>query len=214
MRSTFLAAAFSAIALAAPATASAAAIFLFSEVGADVVGKLSGSLNLTGATLKSQNSTAYGSGLRYRNSPLPFFQLQASNDTVDNQADKWLLESGVIAGTQNSKSAAGNSSGSTSKFEVMYTSDPSSDDVLFLPFGYVSGSALDRTLTFSSQSFQSLGFAAGDYVFTLAGSRDTVTLRFQNASNVPEPGTIFLAMVALGATLSVRRKPAVHSSAD
>ena len=213
MRSTILAAALSAMALSAPTTTSAAAIFLFSEVGTDVVGKLSGSLNLTGATLRSQNATAYGSGLFYSNGALPIFQLQASNSTVDNQANSWLLDSGVIAGTQNVKNASGNSSGGTSKFEIVYEPDATSD-VLYLPFGYVSGSALDRTLTFSSQSFQSLGIAAGDYVFTLAGSRDTVTLRFQNAFNVPEPGTMILAMVALGAAVSVRRKPAAHSSAD
>lgn len=214
MRSTILAAALSAMALSAPTTTSAAAIFLFSEVGTDVVGKLTGSLNLTGATLQLPNATAYDSGLFYSNGAFPVFQLQASNSTIDNQASGWRLESGVIAGTQNSKIAPGNSSGSTSKFEIVYYLDATSDDVLYLPSDYVSGSALDRALTFSSQSFQSLGIAAGDYVYTLAGSRDTVTLRFQNASNVPEPGTMILAVLALGAAVSVRRKPGTHSSAD
>ncbi|MBI3349196.1 MAG: PEP-CTERM sorting domain-containing protein [Burkholderiales bacterium] len=214
MRSTTLAAALTAMALSVPLTANAAAVFLFSEVGTDVVGRLTGSLDLTGARLKQQNAIAYNSGLFYSNGAFPAFQLQASNNAIDNQANAWFLESGVIAGTQNFNFTSGSSSGGTSKFEIVYVPGPASDDIMYLSSDYVSDSALDRTLTLSSRSFQSLGIAAGDYVFTLAGSLDTVTLRFQNSSNVPEPGAMALALLALGAAASVRRKAQAHSSAD
>lgn len=212
MRSTILAAALAAAAFTLPATANAAAIFHFSEVGANVVGTLSGSLDLNGASLRTANSTAYGSGMFYRNGSFPLFQLQASDSAVNNQANTWLLESGVLVGTLNSKNVDGTSTGGTSKFEIDYDPDPAFRDYLYLPSDYVSGSTLSRTLTFANESFQSLGIAAGDYVFALAGSHDTVTLRFQNSTNVPEPGALALLMAALGAAASVRRKRVARSS--
>ncbi|MDF7807787.1 PEP-CTERM sorting domain-containing protein [Pontiellaceae bacterium B12219] len=66
---------------------------------------------------------------------------------------------------------------------------------------YVSGASIDREMTFSNASFNSLGLNEGSYVwtFTTDGNTETYTV------NVPEPATLGLAGVFGAGILFVRR---------
>lgn len=78
---------------------------------------------------------------------------------------------------------------------------------LLLPVGYVSGSALSGTRTYSNQTFASAGLNTGSYVYNLTnGARVTVNVGVNSA--VPEPATWGLMLVGMGmvgGTLRSRR---------
>jgi hypothetical protein len=79
---------------------------------------------------------------------------------------------------------------------------------LKVPAGYVSGSPLSGTSTWSSSTFDSLGMTKGTYVWSWGagalGAGDTLTL-IVDADAVPEPTAAALALTALCLTISRRR---------
>lgn len=81
------------------------------------------------------------------------------------------------------------------------TIDPEVGD-LYLPQGYLSGDSLSGSMTFQSDTFDTLGIddESAPYVWTIAGSGDTITLRV-----VPEPSSALL-LAGLGAAFSMRRR--------
>jgi hypothetical protein len=68
--------------------------------------------------------------------------------------------------------------------------------VITVPGGYVSGTALSETSTWTNQTFSSLGLTPGTYIWTWGSgaSADSFTLDV-----APEPSTLLLVGVALGA---------------
>jgi hypothetical protein len=79
------------------------------------------------------------------------------------------------------------------------------DNVLDLPSGYVSGSPLSATSTWSGASFSSLGLTPGSYTWTwgTGAHADSFTLNI-GAAPVPEPGTLTMALFACLAGISAR----------
>jgi len=78
---------------------------------------------------------------------------------------------------------------------------------LFVPQGYISGTALSDTATYDNATFSSMGVTPGTYEWTWgAGANQNFTLKI-GATTVPDAGSTFMllsgAIVALG---SFRRR--------
>ena len=184
--------------LAGSAGARASAIFTFVQSGGDVVGTLSGSLNLFGASAAGP-TPSYGPtilpGLAYINaSPTPC----CSNVGTEYQG----VTGPSSFGSNVVDDATATGSG---PFEV-------GSDILIVPAGYTNGAALDNTLTLVG-TFQSLGITPGQYVFTLPGATDgTVTVNF-DATAMPEPASGLVLAAAFGLLGLARRAGKSASSA-
>ena len=70
------------------------------------------------------------------------------------------------------------------------------DSFLFVPPGYVSGTALSDSATFEGQTFATLGVTPGIYVYDWGSGDHTDTLTIVIGGEVPEPST--WAMMLLG----------------
>jgi len=73
---------------------------------------------------------------------------------------------------------------------------------LFVPQGYISGTALSDTATYDNATFSSMGVTPGTYEWTWgAGANQNFTLKI-GATTVPDAGSTFMllsgALVALG----------------
>ncbi len=173
------------LALAGQAT-HAAVLYQLDEVGADVVGTVSGSLDLTG--LSYIITTAF----------------------ITSYVDPTVGDS-VITGP-----AADLYSGVTVAFATygtggLTTTTIESGDVfrigksnLAVPANYTSGAALASSVTFQNSSFASLGMTVGSYVYTLPN--DTVTLRIGSPAIIPLPATLPALLGALGVGLILGRR--------
>jgi hypothetical protein len=80
--------------------------------------------------------------------------------------------------------------------------DPPGGYGLFVPQGYISGTALSDTATYDNATFSSLGVTPGTYEWTWgAGANQNFTLKI-GATTVPDAGSTFMllsgAIVALG----------------
>lgn len=175
--------------LVCASSAQAAAIMSFQEVGGNVVGTLSGSLNLNGMTF----SSGWSSGSNYVDPVEGLFGTGAPGSNQDGYLDQ---VAGGVWGT------GGATSASSTTGDAVFLWGGGGD--LWLPGGYVSGGALSGTLSFAGASLASLGATLGDHVYTLS-SGDTLTVRVGAA--VPEPGSLALAVTSLSLLgLSVRRR--------
>jgi hypothetical protein len=67
--------------------------------------------------------------------------------------------------------------------------------VLYLPFGYVSGSTLSGSAIYDNTTIAGLGLTPGTYIYTATGVGNTLTV---NIGSVPEPSSITMATTALG----------------
>ena len=66
---------------------------------------------------------------------------------------------------------------------------------LFLPAGYVSGTALSDTDTYANQTFATLGFTPGTYTYTFGSGANADSFVVTSA---PEPALSVLALAGLG----------------
>lgn len=82
--------------------------------------------------------------------------------------------------------------------------------LVFMPQGYVSGTALANTSTWDNASFASLGVTPGTYTWTWGtGADQSFTLIISNTVGVPEPaalGMFGLGMLLLGGFVTLRRR--------
>jgi PEP-CTERM motif len=167
--------------LAEPAEASV--LIDIYQTGGNVVATGSGTIDLTGLTFDF--SAAVGG----MGAVVPFDGIAAVGP--DNVADVYTGVSGPASFGPGATTFG--SSGSGDAFGVAASLLPS--PVLFVPEGYVSGTALSGSSTFASETIASLGLAPGTYVYTWAipGSiGDSLTVNI----GVPEPST--WAMMLIG----------------
>lgn len=184
---------------AIPGQAHTAAIFSFTQSGANLVGTLSGSLNLTGAT-DDGSTPSYGprieAGIGY---------LNASTGTCCSViANEYAVSSGP------SKFGTSDDDNGTSIGDLLEV-----DQFDIILSNTYAGGSLSNTTTFANTSLSALGITPGDYVYTLAGSGDTLTLRFSEpAATVPLPGTAWLAALALLLCMAASgRRPSAQAGA-
>ena len=173
--------------------ARAAAIMSFDQVGTDVVGTLSGSLDLTGMTADALPSTFVGAGVEPN---LAGFSI----GTVGDPQTHYTQVTGPTSFGSGGYTGADNSS--ATDFAV-YGGGPTTG--LWVPVGYTSGNPLSGTLLFSNATFSSLGLTPGTYLYTL-GSGDTVTVQIGPAAPVPEPASMLLLGSGFSAALLRRRR--------
>jgi hypothetical protein len=86
--------------------------------------------------------------------------------------------------------------------------------IVSVPQGYVSGTALSDTSTFSNQTFSSLELNPGTYTYTFGSgaNADSIVINIDTAS-VPEPSSLILSVVGVvGMTIyMLRRRKAVRA---
>jgi hypothetical protein len=84
------------------------------------------------------------------------------------------------------------------------------DNVLRLPAGYVSGTALSDTATYDNATLASLGATPGTYTWTWGSgpTADSFVLQVGPVAAVPEPGSLpllVMGLASLGLVLRTRR---------
>jgi hypothetical protein len=192
MKFTTRAALFLVAAAAIPAAADATVTIDINQVGGDVVATLSGDLNLTGLSLQP-NPYSLSAGIEGQSA---YIGMGAGGESMAG----YLGLSGPLnfgtGGYVPSSSSTGDAfSLNGSGFGPTY---------VFVPDGYVSGTALSGTTTWSGTTLALLGLAPGQYTFS--GPRlDQVIINI--AGGVPEPGTWAMMLVGFGAIgFAMRRK--------
>jgi hypothetical protein len=166
--------------------AEAAVQFSFQEAGGNVVGTVSGSLDLTGATMLGVPG---GSQFTSPGAINPFFGAAGFGSGLDTYSSSSVSFGINLMTTADSSSGAG--------FGV-------SSGRVFVPGGY-AGEALTGTVSFINADFASLGVTPGTYVISLPD--DTVTVSFGSAV-VPLPATLPLLLGAVGLSLAAARRRA------
>ena len=183
--------------LTTASAADAAMILRLEEVGLDVVVRGSGSINLSGLTLKAS--------LNDYDNIFTSIQLYAGPATIgDGVVDQWSGMTGPSTiGTDDSVFIPADA-GAGSLFGVVSddTSDPGATrlPLLVLPRSYVSGAALSGTTRFLGQSFSDMGISPGTLTWTLP-TLDTVTIT-TDAEPVPAP----LGVASAAAVFSTIRR--------
>jgi hypothetical protein len=172
--------------LASQATSKAGVIVSMQQVGGHVVATGSGAIDTTNLTLIGNTNNA---ALVWAGFPLGSFAVVGGTTTVSED-----VYSGIAG--PSSFGSGGQffaMSGSGNVFGVV------ADNVLDLPAGYISGSPLSATSTWSGASFSSLGLTAGSYTWTwgTGAHADSFTLDI-GAAPVPEPSALALIGMATG----------------
>lgn len=175
--------------LVCAASAQAALLMSFQEVGSDVIGTMSGSLNLSGMSA----TTGFTSSVIGAETSAGIF----GTGPIGSVLTRYI---GQISGPASFGIGGNVSADSTTGDAVFFYATL---HAFWVPDTYISGDALSGSLTFLNDSFTSLGATAGDHVYTLT-SGDTITVRFANA--VPLPASLPLSAAALAALALVRRR--------
>lgn len=185
--------------VAGPACASV--LWEFDQVGADVVGTFSGTLDLTGATLNFTGSQSTGGSIQPYDTLI--YNGLGSVFGADGTIDSYALSSGPAGfGYGTSTTPASSSTGSPFAIEGPYSVNlgfgySSSPGEVHVPTGYDGTTTLSGMVTFDNATFSSLGVTPGDYVYSLPS--DTITLRFQTTAVTPLPPTLPLLLSGLAA---------------
>jgi hypothetical protein len=170
------------------------------QSGGNVVATGSGTIDLSGLTFFDSTST--GAAL-----------VAALGGVVVGpfgSADEYVTVSGPASfGPGN----GGGFASSSSSGDVFGVCVGCSSGALFVPSGYVSGSALSGSTTFEGASFGSMGLTPGTYVYTWGSGADSLTV---DIAAIPESGTcamMTLGFAALGlASFRAARKNAARAA--
>lgn len=188
-------AAFSLGMIALPGAAQAAIVIDIEQNGSDVIGTVSGSLDLTGLTffrsVANFNGGALNSvearrglflGAEIRKAPSDIYQgiVGPSNWGMGRRLDGQSF------------------SGDTFGIVV----DQSS---VYLPVGYISNSAIASTATFAGATIASLGLDVGVYSYTTPNDTITVNIGQAALGAVPEPATWAFMIFGFGAVGGILR---------
>jgi hypothetical protein len=165
-----------------PSAADATVTLDISQVGSDVVGSSSGSLNLTGLTEYEKASALAGE----LNAAAALAEVGDGGQWVDG-----------FTGLTSYPTSLGPGTGTI--FSSSVTGDPfavyGAFGMVWLPDGYVSGSPIAGTATWLNQTIASLGLTPGTYTFVAPSDTVVVTIE-GTAGAIPEPAT--WAMMLLG----------------
>lgn len=179
-------------AMAASMSAQAAFQFELTEVGPNVVLTGSGSFNVAGLTPKTGLASAGG----FLMPNFPILQVGAFGAQLDNYSVAAVPAGASTFGTYGII-PAGVETGDATAFSSDLNHAFGPHDWRFaVPAGYVSGTQLSGSATFTGTSFASLGITPGTYAWTWGSgaTADSVTL----TAAVPEPSTYAMALAGLG----------------
>lgn len=168
--------------------AQAAVVMTFVEQGADVVGTLSGSLNISGISTFSAGK--FGSGVTPSLGGVFFGPSEPSAISFLHDFEGYTFGTGAYSFTTSTGSP----------FAIL-----ASDNQVFLPNGYTSGGSLSGSMTFANTDFATLGIVAGTDQFMIA-TGDTITVTFQTAAIPVPPAIAALGTGLLGLGLWGRRR--------
>ncbi len=165
----------------------AALIFTIQQDGSDVTMTGSGSADITAL---SPASTA-----------VPYAAVRAS--------DAWVGVGAIGASLQHYTGITGPRPIGGGTFFTLATTSSGDNFMmnyysLFLPQGYVSGSQLSGTATFSNKTIADLGLTEGTYVYTWGSGANADSATIQVAA-IPEPSVMALSVIFGGGVLAVRR---------
>lgn len=200
------------LALACFATqASAVAVFNFVEDGDDVVGTLSGTLDVSGLTATTGPLDGC-TDCRFLSSSALILGIETEGLTFD----RYLVTGPKFFWTN----PFTNTGASAVASETTYSGDPfrlwGGQNKIYLPAGYDGTTELSGTLRIRDRSFASLDIKPGTYDYSLAfgGSvMDSLSVVFDDSpsSNVPLPGGAVLLLSALGGLGLYRRRVSSRS---
>lgn len=184
-------AALSALLLASSQDARADVIMNFTESGSNVVGTASGSIDLAGLTFAFWTA---GGGALY-----PAYPSGGSFAGLGAPGNPPIGVSAYTTGTISGPTSFGTgglafpNSGSGNPIDIA-TAYTGFGTIIYLPNGYVSGSALSSTSTWNSTTFAALGLTPGTYVYKWGSGdhADSFTVNIGSTNSVPEPGAILL----------------------
>ena len=183
--------------LAAQATARADVIISMEQSGPNVVGTGGGFIDTTDLTVAGTLT----------NSAFVWAEFPFGSTVTVGDGLRSLVAYRLITGPASFGSGAQHfaTSGSGDVFGVIANLQ------LELPSGYISGSPLVATSTWTGESFSSLGLTPGSYTWTwgTGAHADSFTLNIGAAAPVPEPSTLTMVLLGslagLGARLWSRR---------
>lgn len=186
----------------AQATPTTPYVVTFYQQGNNVVAKGSGEFDLSGLSLyisgTPDNAVQPDKGYVGTGSP----------NFWDGYTGKAF--SGPMSFGSGGRSSA--NSGTGDDVALAGTSFPYRAPAVFVPSGYLSGTALSNTSTWNNATFASLGMDVGTYIWTWGSAPDqTFTLKIGGTLAVPEPaalGMFGLGVLLIGGFVSLRRRVA------
>jgi hypothetical protein len=173
-------------------TAQATITYTVHEQGGSVVFDYTGSIDLASATSSSSLSISAGE----------FIGTSAYIRSLDGNVSIYTTTFTSITPLGTGFVAGGSVSGSSFGLEAKPGVNA---DQIYLPSGYVSGSNISGSLTFSGQSFSSLGLTPGSTTWTWSNGVGSDSATF-NIVAVPEPSTTLLLGAAAAVAIIARRR--------